>query len=173
MAFPNPVLTSNYYITQAAGGWSPCIEGNDAYGLRPFPGSVLPNCVGYTVGRFNETLNEGDCTWLGNVNANMLYALAISQGLSVGDTPIEGGVIVWDDGNEGHAAFIEGVFDNDTVETSESGWNYTSPPIVTAHIRHRVNGDFVYAAGYTYLGIIYPPGTGKQNDYYMLWLQNE
>ena len=41
-------IYSQYYITTAYGGWSPCIEGNNNYGLRPFAGSVLPNCVGYT-----------------------------------------------------------------------------------------------------------------------------
>ena len=41
-------IYSNYYIKTTYGGWSPCILGNNAYGLRPFAGSVLPNCVGYT-----------------------------------------------------------------------------------------------------------------------------
>ena len=130
MSFPNPVLNSGYYITQASGGLSPCIEGNNAYNLRPFPGSVLPNCTGYVTGRFNEVLSLGACTYFGNYNANLYYGIGQLQGLQVGDIPIPGGVIVWDDGNEGHAAFIEEVFDNDTVQTSESGWNYTSPPIV-------------------------------------------
>lgn len=173
MSFPNPDINSNYYITQSAGGWSPCIEGNNQYNLRPFTGSVLPNCTGYVTGRFNEVLNEGACTYFGNYNANMYYGIGQLQGLPVGDIPIPGGVIVWDDGNEGHAAFIEEVFDNDTVETSESGWNYTGLPIVTSHIRHRVGGDFEYAPGYLYLGIVYPPGALTANDYYMLWLSNE
>lgn len=37
-----------YYIQTAYGGYSPCIEGNNAHNLRPFAGSVLPNCVGFT-----------------------------------------------------------------------------------------------------------------------------
>lgn len=44
---PAPDIYSNYYIMTSYGGWSPCIEGNNAHGLRPFAGSVLPNCSGF------------------------------------------------------------------------------------------------------------------------------
>lgn len=150
-------IYSNYYIQTAYGGWSPCIQGNNTYGLRPFDGSVLPNCVGYTVGWFNEKLNEGSCRWLGNTDAKNQLALAISQGLSTGDDPRVGGVICWDSADNGHCACIESVIDNDTVITTESGWNYTGPDIITTHTRMRVNGAWVYGSGYTYQGIIYPP----------------
>lgn len=152
-------IYSNYYRTIATGGWSPCIEGNNAYGLRPFTGSVLPNCVGYTVGRFNEMLNLGACTWLGNTDAKNQLALAISQGLPAGQDPVVGGVICWDSADNGHCAVIEQVIDNNTVITSESGWNYTTAPVVTTQTRYRINGVWVYQAGYTYQGVIYPPGT--------------
>lgn len=147
-----------YYIQASYGGYSPCIEGNNAYGLRPFAGSVLPNCVGFTVGHFNEMLNEGACTWLGNTDAKNQLALAQSQGLNTGDDPVVGGVICWDSADNGHCAVIEQVIDNDTVITSESGSNYTSDPIVTINTRYRVNGAWVYGSGYTYQGVIYPPG---------------
>lgn len=47
MPIPQPDIYSNYYIMQSYGGWSPCIQGNNAHGLRPFAGSVLPNCTGF------------------------------------------------------------------------------------------------------------------------------
>lgn len=47
MPAPAPDINSNYYIRYTYGGWSPCIEGNNAHGLRPFAGSVLPNCSGF------------------------------------------------------------------------------------------------------------------------------
>lgn len=150
-------INSNYYIQTSYGGWSPCIQGNNAHGLRPFPGSVLPNCVGYTVGRFNELMREGSCRWLGNTDAKNQLQLAISQGLSYGDDPVVGGVICWDSAADGHCAVIEQVVDQDTVITSESGWNYTTAPVVKTFTRRRSGGVWVYGSGYTYQGIIYPP----------------
>lgn len=149
-------INSNYYIMTSYGGWSPCIEGNNTYGLRPFPGSVLPNCVGYTTGRFNELLQLGACTYFGNTNADNFLTLGISQGLSYGDDPVVGGVIVWSTSGTGHCAVIEQVIDNDTVVTSESGWNYTTAPVVTTHTRVRSGGAWQYPGG-TYQGIVYPP----------------
>ena len=174
---PTPAdIYSDYYIMTSYGGWSPCIQGNNAYGLRPFAGSVLPNCVGYTVGRFNEMLNEGACTWLASVNANQMLAEAISEGLSSGDDPQVGGVICWDSPTYGHCAVIEEVIDSYTVRTSESGWNYTSPPIVTDNIRTRTGNSWDPPwSGYVYQGIFYPPHpiVPVTDDYYMLWLQGE
>lgn len=167
-------INSNYYITTAYGGWSPCIQGNNTYGLRPFAGSVLPNCVGYTVGRFNELLHEGACTWLGNTDAKYQLALAISQGLSYGDDPVVGGVICWDSSADGHCQVIEQVIDNDTVIVSESGWNYTSAPIVRTQYTYRVGAAWYYGSGYTYQGIIYPPhNILTLEEYYMLFLDEE
>ena len=173
---PNFDINSNYYITIAEGGWSPCIEGNNAYNLRPVPGSVLPNCVGFTVGRFNEVLQLNDCIWLGSVNANQMLNLAMSQGLPTGDIAIEGGVICWDNGIDGHCSFIESVIDRHTVIINESGWNYTSGPIVRGGVVNKVNGEW-QRAGYTYQGIFYLPGTivkdYQDTNYYMMWLQKE
>lgn len=170
-------IYSNYYIMQSYGGWSPCIQGNNAYGLRPFAGSVLPNCVGYTVGRFNEMLNEGYCRWLGNTDARNQLALAQSQGLPTGDDPVVGGVICWWSAENGHCAVIEEVIDANTVRTSESGWSYTHAPIVTSNTRYRVGGAWQFMSGYVYQGVIYPPGYtpggNGDDDYYIMWLQEE
>lgn len=158
-------IYSNYYIMQSYGGWSPCIQGNNAYGLRPFAGSVLPNCVGYTVGRFNEMLDEGYCRWLGNTDAKNQLALAQSQGLPTGDDPVVGGVICWDSAANGHCAVIEQVVNNDEVICTESGWSYSAPPIVRTYTHYRVNGAWQHIiSGYTYQGIIYPPGYTPGGD---------
>ena len=161
-------INSNYYIVTAYGGWSPCIEGNTQYGLQPFPGSVLPNCVGYTVGRFNELMQEGACTWLGNTDAKYQLALAISQGLSYGDDPVVGGVICWDSAQDGHCAVIEEVVGPDDVITSESGWTYETAPIVRTQHRYRVGGEWQFMSGYTYQGIIYPPHSVYQLPAWLL-----
>ena len=116
----------------------------------------------------------GACTWLGSVNANQMLNLAISQGLSYGNDPVVGGVICWDNGGDGHCAVIERVIDANTVETTESGWNYTAAPIVRNETRYRVGGSWVYQAGYTYQGIFYPPhAIANDNDYYMLFIDEE
>lgn len=116
----------------------------------------------------------GSCYYLGSVNARDMLALAISQGLSYGDDPVVGGVICWDESGGGHCQVIEQVIDNDTVITSDSGWNYTQPPVVTTQTTHRVGGVWVYGAGYTYQGIFYPPrSVGAAKKYYPIWLQGE
>ena len=167
-----PDINSNYYIMQSYGGWSPCIEGNNTYGLLPFAGSVLPNCVGYICGRFNELLHENACTYFGSVNARNLYALGVSQGLSTGNDPVVGGVICFDTDYLGHAVVIESIIDNDTVVVSESGWRYTTGPVVKSYTMYRVNGVWQYQGG-TYQGIVYPPVSVGTDDYYMLFLDEE
>ena len=175
MPAPAADIYANYYIMRSWGGWSPCIEGNNQYGLRPFRGSVLPNCVGYTVGRFNELMREGDCVWLGSTAAKNIFGLAMSQGLQATNDPVVGGVICWSSAGDGHCAVIEEILSPTAVRTSESGWSYEGPDIITDQIRYKENGGWWYRGGYTYQGIVVPPYpvVGDAEDYYMLWLQEE
>lgn len=141
------------------------------YGLRPFAGSVIPNCVGYATGRFNEYGGQGSCRYLGNTDAMYFMTFVGLQGLTAGLDPRVGACMVWDDaaGEGGHVAIVERVIDNDTVETSESGWNYTTTPIVRTKTRYRSNG-WGYAGAF--LGFIYNPANAAI-DYYMMFLQGE
>lgn len=149
-------IRSKYYIRKSAGGFSPCIEGNGAFGLRPFSGSVLPNCVGFATGRFNEKLELGSCKYLGNRNAKEFTIFAEQQGLEMGDDPVEGACMVWGGSGEGHVAIVEEVIDNDTVRTNESGWSYRAEPIVRELTRKRGSGR--WGQSYEFLCFIYPPG---------------
>ena len=175
MPAPAPDIYSNYYIRYTYGGWSPCIQGNTAHGLQPFPGSVLPNCSGFATGRFNERLGLNACTWLGNYNGAEFVDVARRQGLSTGWDPIEGGIIAWGDpGSEGHVAVVEQVIDNDHIVTMESGWNYTVGPIVRTVNRTRgANGRWGW--GEACKGFAYPPGVPGQDDdddyYYIMFMQ--
>lgn len=173
MAFDPIDQYSNYYKQIAYGGWSPCIEGNNLYGLRPFPGSVVPNCVGFSVGRFNEIQRLNDCIYLGSVNAEDMITLALSQGLEVGDKAVPGGVICWSSADQGHCANIEEVRATDEVLTSESGWNYSTAPAIKGFIRNKIGSDWYYGPGYLYQGIIYPPGYKPtvERDYYIMFMQ--
>lgn len=158
-------IHSKYYITKSYGGFSPCIQGNTKFGLRPFTGSVLPNCVGYGVGRYNEWAKADGCPYLGNRNAKELYSLGISQGLKGGKEPVCGGLIVWSNSSAGHCAIIEQIIDKNTVLTSESGWNYTGKPIIREIERKRVNGAWE-CPGYTFVGIVYPPEDEHMKTFY-------
>ena len=149
-------INSKYYIRKAEGGWSPCIEGNNAYGLRPFPGSVLPNCVGWATGRMNEKQDMGSCKYLGNRNAKEFVIFAKQQGLKMGNDPAEDACMVWGGSREGHVAIVEQVIDNDTVITSESGWSYRAKPVVRELTRKRGSGN--WGQSYEFLCFIYAPG---------------
>lgn len=161
-------IRSKYYIRKSAGGYSPCIEGNGAFGLRPFPGSTLPNCVAWATGRMNQKLNIGSCKYLGNRNAKEFTIFAKQQGLEMGADPAEGACMVWGGSKEGHVAIVEKVIDNDTVQTSESGWSYRAEPIVRELTRKRGNGN--WGQSYEFLCFIYAPGhePGPQPEQYYI-----
>ena len=104
-------IRSPYYIRKANGGLSPCIEGNNAYGLRPFPGSVLPNCVGAAVAEFNRMIfgdENPQIKYLGNRNAVDFTKFPAEQGLETGQMPRVGACMVWGHG-EGHVGVVKQV----------------------------------------------------------------
>ncbi len=169
-------INSPYYIQRAYGGYSPCVQGNNAHGLLPFSGSVLPNCVGWVTGRFNEIMGLNNCVYLGSTDAMYFMQFCSSQNLQSGMTPEYGACMVWDDANGegGHVAIVEQVYSSTSVYTSESGWNYVNPPVVRNEIRNiGANGNWGY--GGTFLGFIYLPlapapgfGDGKMPIWMML-----
>lgn len=149
-------IHDKHFIRKQNGGYSPCIAGNDAYGLRPFEGSVLPNCVGAATAMYNIKAGEKDsCKWLGNRNAVDFTKFVDLQGLKYGLDPVEGSCMVWSHG-EGHVAVVDKVIDNDTVITIESGWSYRTEPVLREITRKRGNGNWGYS--YQFLMFIYPPG---------------
>ena len=124
-----PDRSNLYYVQTARGGWSPCVLGKYSSGARSTGGWVLPNCVGYAVGRFNEIGGYKSCKYLGSVNAENMIETAKAQGLTVGDVPMVGACMVWQRGSTlgegdgaGHVAIVEKVISNTEVLTSESGW---------------------------------------------------
>ena len=151
-------IHDKHFIRKVNGGYSPCIPGNDAYGLRPFTGSVLPNCVGHAVAAYNIHAGESkSCKYLGNVNAKEFVKFIQTQNLPHGDTPKVGACMVWGGSDDGHVASVEEVIDNDTVSTSESGWNYRAAPVIRYMTRKRGNGN--WGQNYEFLTFIYQPGT--------------
>lgn len=121
---PDP--DNKYYLKKPA-GYNPCILGNNKYGLRPAPKSVLPNCIGLAVGAANEALNLNACKFFGNYKyAKDQLAAAKRQGLNTGENPKVGAVMIWDNIENGgyHMAIVTKVYSLDKVQTFESGWNY-------------------------------------------------
>ena len=66
-----------------------------------------------------------------------MLALAQLQGLSTGDDPVVGGVVCFDSSIDGHCYVIEQVISLTQVIASESGWNYTTAPVVKTFTRMR------------------------------------
>lgn len=150
-------INDKHFIRKVNGGFSPCIPGNNAFGLRPFVGSVLPNCVGFICGAYNIAAGETDsCKYLGNVNAKEFVKFVSLQNLPSGQEPKKYACMVWGGTGDGHVAFVDEVIDNDTVITWESGWNYRTGPIVRKLTRKRGSGN--WGQNYDFLTFIYQPG---------------
>lgn len=137
------IISSKFFITKPR-GYSPCILGNNRYGLRPSAYSTLPNCVGYVVGMFNINANEKRCNLLGNWQPSYFITGAKKQNLRVEDKPVIGAVAVW----EKHVAIVTNVYDKYFTVT-ESSYNYKVNPIIR-------NKSYKYSSD---IKFIYPPDT--------------
>ncbi len=165
-----PEYKSKYYTRSADGGYNPCILGNVAKIARIWPGAVIPNCVGYATGRFNEIGGYGKCKWLGNTNAENFYAMAQRQGLQVGSKPKLGACMCWMGGKTlkgadgaGHVVIVEKIINENEVVVSQSGWLASKPFWTATHKKGKdgqwiEGGDYSWMKnGYTFLGFIYNP----------------
>lgn len=162
MRTTKPEAGNKYYITKANGGYSNAIQG------KPTDADcdVLPNCVGYAYGRFNEIGEYGYCKYLSPVNAEKFIQYAGS--LEVGQTPKLGACMVWrkgetlsgDDG-AGHVAIVEKVISSTQVMTSESAYNSTAFYTST---RNKGTGNWGMGTGYTFLGFIYNPAVADGSN---------
>lgn len=148
-------IYDKHFITKAYGGSSPCIQGNDAAGLRPFTGSVLPNCVGAATAVFNIKAGEPECKYLGNRNAVDFTKWPALQGLKTGMEPKEGACMVWGHG-QGHVAVVDKVISPTEVETVESGWSYRTTPVLR-RIRRKKGDNGRWGYNYEFLMFIYQP----------------
>ena len=77
-----PEYGNPYYNTKSNGGFNPCALGNNSHGQRQKGLNILPNCVGYVVGRFSEIGGYGACKWLvARGNACDFIRIGQQQGL--------------------------------------------------------------------------------------------
>ena len=95
------------------------------------------------------------------------------QGLGTGSTPVVGAAMVWKNSGDGHVAIVEQIIDANTIITSESGWDWTSPPAWDYRTHYYNGGRWHWNTDYNFQGFIYPPGTpGSADDddeYYIMF----
>lgn len=124
-------LKSKYYTTKKYGGYSPCILGNNEYGQRPFPGSVLPNCVGFAWGWWHEICGLKEFPFWKKGDARVLYDKLKEQGCETGSVPAYGAMMCWDDDVAGHVAIVINIREDGSIDTLESGWKFTGSIVQT------------------------------------------
>lgn len=158
----NLYYNKKHTATYTAGldGYNPCILGNYPFNVSSdkrtgYPGlTVLPNCSGWVVSRFNEIGGYGYCKWLGNAYGYYMITLAKLQGLQIGTTPKLGAVLCFSGGN-GHVAVVEKVISATEIVTSESGWN--TQKIFWTQTRHKGTGNWGQSSSYKFQGFVYHP----------------
>lgn len=155
-----PEKGNPYYTRKSAGGYSPCITGKPVTAGVP---DVLPNCVGYAVGRFNEIGGYGSCKYLASTNAENMIQAATKQGLQFSLVPVLGGCMVWasgkvGDGSDGagHVAIVEAINADGSIITSDSAYN--GKPFYTTK---RTAPTWGAGNGKRYLGCIINPAVQR------------
>lgn len=145
----SPSSSNKNFIHYSNGGYNRCIEIEN--------GSCLPNCVGYSWGRWRELLGENPK--LSRSNAENWWGYT-SDGYKRGQTPKLGAVICWRKGKvgdesdgAGHVAVVEQIKSNGDIVTSESvygGERFRTKSYTKA-------SDYYLAKGYVFQGFIYIP----------------
>lgn len=161
-----PKAGDPYYNTIKSGGFNPCILGNNDHGQRVKGLNVLPNCVGYVIGRFNAIGQYNACKWLaGQGNACDFIKIAKAQGLQIVTRPVVGGCMVWSGGpgGYGHVAIVELDLGNRFL-TSES--EYYGKPFVTYQRfgEDWRGGCYWMGRSYKFLGCIVNPALQEKDE---------
>lgn len=154
-----PDVTIKYY--RHTGYYVGVTEGvNECLLIDNITGFVMPNCVGYTWGRWYEALHtrpncsQGDgWTWWG-----------YNDGYARGNTPRVGAIACWKDnttpGHNGHVAVVEYFDSNGRPVTSNSA--YGGPLFFMETLTYdSLNDSWLRAynpSQYGWQGFIYPPG---------------
>ncbi len=187
-----PEKGNKFYNTIGNGGWSSAIKGSPTNANA----DVLSNCAGWAFGYFNEIaykiLGEGGIKnlfqenggKLKNLNSNSrmpllqplnaenFYDVALSQGITVSQTPSVGDIICWQKGatrkssdGAGHVAMVIEVISPTCIITSESGYGCSNP--VWTQTRSKGNdGNWGQSSAYKFLGFIKNPAINTETDPY-------
>ena len=148
-----PEKDNKYYLKKPF-GYNPCILGNPDN--RLYKHSVLADCTGAVVGRFNE-LCAPKCKYLTAGYPGDYLTAANKQGLEIGATPRPGCVIVMlKPGTKyGHVICVEKQ-SGGKYYTFESGWNYKKGKYINNRWISKSN-NFGMSSDYEFAGCIFNP----------------
>lgn len=159
-----PEGTNKYYKSKSSGGYNTAIKGNNSKGQRGKELDVLPNCVGFCIGRFHEILQDPTFSKLKPVNAELFIQYA-DKSLIVSQVPQVGAIAVWEGkgSHPGHVASVEVVKSPTEIITSESGWS--SMKLMWTQTRKKgTDNNWGQNSSYKFLGFIYNPAPCCQPD---------
>jgi surface antigen len=151
-----PIFTPRTKAPSASDlNWIHYTKGGNNRCLRITEKSVLPNCVGYAWGRWQELVRPVD-NKLSRGNAENWWEK--DDGYRRGQTPKLGAIVCWRKGlagvasdGAGHVAVVEDILADGSIVTSNSA--YGGSLFYTRRIRppYSVGGSYVFQ------GFIYPP----------------
>lgn len=151
-----PSATNKFYLKAGKGGF------NRAMQINSITHSCLPNCVGMAHGRWLESQEKTDYNKYDKLptgNAENYYTYK-KDGYKRGQTPKVGAIICWRKGEAGkssdgagHVAFVEKVYENGDVLTSNSAYGgsryYTK--------KYLKSKKYYLGPKYVFQGFIYNP----------------
>lgn len=143
---------NKYYIMTKNGGWNNAIQGKPT----KTGANVLANCVGYANGRFAEIQKTQGIKYQLVCNAENFITKAKSYGLKTSNTPVLGGIMVWEGKGSlaGHVAIVEDIYNSNEIFTSESCYNGSA---FYNKVRDNKNGRWGMSANYKFIGCIVNP----------------
>lgn len=139
-----PNSRNQYYINEKFGGL------NQGIAVDEKTGFVLANCVGYSIGRFEEIM--GGNSKLVSRNAHSFWGM--EEGYERGQTPKAGAILCYDGGECGHVANVEEVYSDGSILISDSAWG---GEIFRSYVLKPPYKHFKYPNEYKVQGFIYNP----------------
>lgn len=134
-----------------------CMEEPVTHTFTLADGVVTGNCVGYADGRFHEIANRPQMDLFDPIDADLIYDNAIQHGLKASQKPALGALMCWRDKNGGgHVAIVEEIIDENTVNSSNSGWNSDA---FYMSVRKKGKGNWHTNPDRIFLGFILQPNT--------------
>lgn len=156
----NPSNENKWYLRPNK-GYNHNIQGNTDHGLNHGKYDVLPNCTGYSYGRFMECQEMTKCDLPQNTTAEEY--IAKNKTYEEGWIPRIGSIMVWAKGKattkkdgSGHVENVEDIDKKANAFNGTSGWNATKSRVWTQTIKAGSKFDYKYKLGYKYIGCIYP-----------------
>ena len=134
------------YLVSGVDGVNECLL------IDPADGDVMPNCVGYTWGRWYEAFDVRPRLSTGNADGWFAYNDGYPRSLT---TPTLGAIMCFSGGSYGgHVSVIEEIIDSTHVRTSNSAYNGSRFWIETVEL---INGVWTRPYfGYSFQGFILP-----------------